>query len=145
MAGFDVNLTITGLQEAQAEALRIQAALEPDGAMGQAVKYVTLGLHRYAVAYTHIGQYIQSATGSWYYHIPGRGGGSLRAAHRPEVNGLRGEVFIDPSVRNPLTGRAPAEYGVYEFARGGEHDAYGRAVEENADALVDTAIGRFLR
>jgi hypothetical protein len=145
MAGFDVKLTITGLQQAQAEALRIAAALEPNGAVGQAVKYVTLGLHRYAVAYTHIGQYVQSKSGSWYYHIPGRGGGSLRASHRVDIGGDRGEVFIDPGARNPLTGRAPAEYGVYEFARGGEHDAYTRAVEGHADQLVDAAMARYLR
>lgn len=145
MAGFDVKLTITGLQEAQREALKIQAQLQPDGAAGDIVKYVTLGLHRYAVTYTHIGQYIQSKSGSWYYHVPGRGGGSLRAAHRPMVSGLRGEVSIDESARNPLTGRAPAEYGAYEFARGGEHDAYGRAVEGHAQDLLDAAVARYLR
>lgn len=121
---FDVNLTITGLQEAQNANARLIAMMEPDGAAGEATRYVTVGLERLAIAATHVDT------------------GSLRASHRSEVLGLFGRVFLDPNATNPRTGQLTSEYGVYEHERGGEHAFYDIAIE-GADALIDQATALF--
>lgn len=126
--------------------VRLISQAEARSEMARAVKDLTIGLHRYAVAYTHVGQYRQSRTGTWYYtRSGGVGGGSLRASHRMAFvdapDGPEGRIYIDPSSINPRTGRRPAEYGVYEHARGGDHAFYDRALT-HADALAGNAMGR---
>ena len=67
---FDVNTTLTGLQEMQAANLRRIALLQPDGALGRLVRDVTVELHRYAVGITHVGQAgrpLPSSTGQLEY------------------------------------------------------------------------------
>lgn len=146
---FDVNTTLTGLQEMQAANLRRIALLQPDGALGRLVRDVTVELHRYAVGITHVGQYRKTSKGTYTYSRNGGiGGGALRASHRVEASGLRGRVFIDEGAVNPLTRARPAEYGLYENRRGGEHAFYTRTVAEiwpqasaqyGAEFLVDFA------
>jgi hypothetical protein len=126
---FDIKLTITGIQEAQAANNRAIAALRPDGAFGRAVQYGTAAAHRYAVAVTHVDT------------------GTLRASHRMEVNGLRGRVYIDPSATNPRSGGRAAVYGPYEHDRGGEHafyqvvyDQYGRGIEQQMGDMVNLEL-----
>jgi len=121
---FNVKLTITGIQEAQRDNLRMIAALEPAGAAGAAVQVALIKLHRYAVSVTHVDT------------------GSLRASHRMEVapSGLRGAVFIDPSAVNPRSKVPPAEYGVYEHARGGAHAFYDRAYNALGGNVLDQAV-----
>ena len=129
MAGFDINLTITGLQEAQAKNVRQIAALKPTGALGRAVQYGTVEAQRYAVINTHVGKYKSGKTGSWV------GGGTLRASHRMQVDGVRGRVYIDPSATNPRTGQRAAEYGPYEHDRGGTHAFYQLVIDEQGGAI----------
>ncbi len=127
MAGFDVNLTITGIQEAQRANLEAIAALKPQGPFGRAVIYATTAAHRYAVAITHVDT------------------GSLRASHRIEVKGLRGRIYIDPSSVNPRGRARPAEYGVYEHARGGSHAFYQRVVDERGREIAEGAMRELMR
>ena len=90
------------------------AAMKPTGALGKAVKYGTIRLHRYAVAITHVWKYL---------------GGGLRASHRMAVEGASAKIYIDPSSVNPR-GQKPSVYGPYEHARGGTHAFYARTVKE---------------
>jgi len=109
---FDVRLTITGVQQAQAANLRWVAALRPTGALGEAVRTGTTMAHRYAVIVTHVDT------------------GTLRASHRVAVTGLRGRVYIAPDAVNPRSGRRAAVYGPFEHGRGGDHAFYRRVVDE---------------
>lgn len=102
---------IQGIQDAN---LRRIAALQPSGAMGEAIKYGVIRLHRYAVAITHV----------WWYK-----GGGLQTSHRMAVEGMSAKIYIDPSSLN-LRGQRPSEYGPYEHARGGTHAFYKRTVAE---------------
>jgi hypothetical protein len=114
--------TIEGLQEIQKRNLKRIAAMKPGGAAEEAVRDAVVALHRYAVTITHVGKYMRGGNVV--------GGGSLRASHRMDVEGLEGKVYIDPGARNPLSKTKPREYGVYENARGGEHAFYDRTVDE---------------
>lgn len=131
MSGLDLNATLRGLQEAQDQNLRQIAALQPSGALGQAIREATAQLHRYAVAITHV----------WRIK-----GGGLRASHRMEVlgGGLGGRIYIDPAAVNPR-GQRPAEYGIYEHARGGEHAFYERAINERGEQIGDAAVRFVMR
>ena len=108
------NVTITGIQQAQRANLKHIAAMKPVGAFGRAIQYTTIAAHRYTVSITHV----------WW----DRGGG-LRASHRMRINGLRGEIYIDPSSVNPR-GQRPSIYGPAEHARGGTHAFYARTEYE---------------
>jgi len=148
MPKYQPGLSIQGIQEAQAATPPAIAALQPSGALGAAVKYATLAAHRYTVAVTHVGK----------YRVPKRilksgkrskaktryvGGGALRASHRAEVHGLTGTIYIDPNTINPRRphGARPAEYGIYEHARGKGHDFYARVEREYGEKIVATARG----
>ena len=117
---FDVNLTITGLQEAMDLNLRAIAALQPQGALGRAVQVGTTMAHRAAVAITHVDT------------------GALRASHRMEVKSTRGRIYIDPSARNPRSGQLTAVYGFFEHERGGSHAFYDRVEREFGREILDT-------
>ena len=41
----------------------------------------------------------------------------------------RGELFLDPSVRNPKSKTPPSEYGFYENRRGGSHNFMDRTYD----------------
>jgi hypothetical protein len=113
---------IKGLEAAQAAAVRAAAAVQPDGALGEAVRYATLAAHRYAVAHTVVD------TGSW------------RASHRPEVRGAQGRIFIDPSAINPKSNTPPSVYGPeLELRRGGRYAAYKTTVNEAGPQIVNDA------
>lgn len=116
-----VQLTIRGIQEVQAANNRMIAALKPRGALGRAVQYGTMRVHRHAVAITHVDT------------------GALRASHRMrmEQRGLRGVVYLDRASRNPRSNARPYQYGVYEHDRGGTHAFYERTVEEAGPRILD--------
>lgn len=114
-----IDVTIRGLQEVQAAALRAIAALTPTGAFGRAVRYVTAAAHRWATANTVVD------TGSW------------RASHRPMVQGLTGRIFLDPAAINPKSQSHPAVYGpALELTRGGRYAVYARTVNEAGPQLL---------
>jgi len=118
--GLGLKIGIRGIQEAQAAMLRAVAALDPQGAFGQAVVWATTQLHRYATYITHVQT------------------GALRASHRMRFNfdsvSARGEIYIDPGSVNPL-GAKPATYGVTEHGRGGSHAFYQRTYEEHGGQI----------
>ena len=87
---FDVRLSITGLQEAQAANNRAIAAVRPSGGLGRAVQYGTVSAHRYALGYTHVDT------------------GALKSSHRMELSDTRGRVYIDPGARNARSGQRTA-------------------------------------
>lgn len=105
----DVDLTIRGLQEAQAANNRRIAEMQPTGALGAVVRNLTVFTHRQALIVSHIDT------------------GALRASHRMEVTGVRGQVFIDPRAVNPRSRVSVSEYAKFEHDRGGGHAFYRRA------------------
>lgn len=140
-----LKATIRGLQEAQAKNAEMIGALQPKGALGEAVKYAVFDLHRHEVTLMHVGRYKQSARGTYYYsRTGGVGGGAMRAALRMDFTDggdtARGRTFIDPDAVNPLTKRKPVEYSVYENRRGGEHAFQDRTVRERWPTTQRTAL-----
>jgi len=122
----ETGLSMTGLQEAQADNLKRLAALKPSGELGEGIKEATLAAHRYAVQITHVWPIL---------------GGGLRASHRVEMKGLIGRVYIDPSAVNPR-GQMPSVYGFYENRRGGSHAFYDRTVDEYGGRASEIVIAR---
>lgn len=112
MPGFDIRVTISGLQQMQSRNDRRIARLRSNSDLGRAIQGATAEAHRYAVAVTHVDT------------------GSLRASHRMEVNGLHGRVYLAPEAINPRSRQKTAVYGYYEHERGGEHAFYERTVNE---------------
>jgi hypothetical protein len=111
--------SLEGIQEVQQRNLRRIANMKPEGVAGQAVRDAAIALHRHAVSITHVGKYV--------------GGGALKNSHRMDVNGLESIIYIDPKSVSPRRGKRkykPAEYGVYEHERGGEHAFYDRTIDE---------------
>lgn len=117
-----MSLTIRGLQRAQAMQQRAYAALQPSGALGQAIQYITAHALRYVISITHVDT------------------GALRASHRMLVGPARGSIYLSPVGANPRTGQRPAEYGVYEHARGGEHAFYDRTSAEVGEKLLKQGV-----
>ena len=120
MARFTTH--IRGIERLQSAAERGVEALKPAGAFGEAVRYTTLATHRYAVPLTPVD------TGAW------------RASHRPEVGGLTGRIFIDPSATNPESDGRPVDYGAeLELTRGGRYAVYKRTVDEAGPGILREA------
>lgn len=118
----DVNVTIQGIQEAQQANLRAISQLSPEGRGGRAVFYLISDLWVYAVRITH------------------RDTSALALSHRMKVKGNRGEIYIDPASRNPKSQTPPAEYGVYEHSRGGDHAFYDRTIGERGSDSLERAL-----
>jgi hypothetical protein len=60
-----------------------------------------------------------------------------------EVDGTEGKIYIDPGSVSPRRTKRkyrPAEYGIYENARGGEHAFYDRTVEEIGEQVKARAV-----
>lgn len=113
--------SIQGIQETQQANLRQVAAMQPSGRFGEMIRQATLAAQRYAVMITHVDT------------------GTLRASHRVEVMGLRGQIYIDPVSISPKGGR-PAVYGVAEHNRGGSHAFYARTESEAGERIAQSAI-----
>lgn len=117
-----MKVSISGLQAVQSAMLRAIAAMQASGALGEAVRHVVAGVHRYAVQNTVVD------TGSW------------RASHRMQISGLRGRVDIDPSAQNPVRGGYPAVYGaVLERRKGGRYAVYRNTFEQAGPELLRQA------
>jgi len=115
---FNVNLTITGIQQAQAANNRLVAAVRPTGAAGRAVKYGTIEANRVAQILTHVDT------------------GALRASHRIQYAGLQGRVFLDPSATNPRSHALTSVYGPIEEQRGSTHAFYKRTIDEHGQRIL---------
>lgn len=115
--------SIKGVQAAQAANNQMIAAMQVDGALGEAVRFVTAGAHRFAVQHTVVD------TGAW------------RASHRMTISGLSGRISLDQAAVNPRGGR-PAVYGaILEATRGGRYAVYKRTFEDaGPDLLVQAAL-----
>lgn len=126
MTAIDLKTTITGLQQAQAANIKLIGELKPSGAFGRAIQYATVQAHRGAVTRTHVDT------------------GATRGAHRMTVDGLHGEIYLDPSARNPRSKEQVGMYGFYEHERGGAHAFYERTVAEQG-ATIGRAAVRLLK
>ena len=90
--------------------------IQPEGAYGKAIKRMTVMGHAYSMRVTHVDT------------------GATKSAHRMELSRLEGSIFLDPYARRG-DGKAPAQYGPYEEARGGGHAFYNRTVREQGDQI----------
>jgi hypothetical protein len=117
-----MKTTIQGLIEAQEANIRAIRAMQPDGALGQAIKQGTQRAHAYAAQITH-----KDTT-------------ALARSHRMEVVETRGRVYIDKSARNPRTGDRTADYGPVEHRRGGSHAFYERTEKEAGPRIAADGI-----
>lgn len=115
------RVTIEGLQKAQQQNQRRIAALKPTGVFGEAIRYATAELQRFAIAATHVDT------------------GALKSSHMMEVDGLRGRIFLSPGAVNPQ-GQRPAVYGVYEHDRGGSHAFYELTVADHGQQVTSRAV-----
>jgi hypothetical protein len=122
-----MKVTITGIQEAQRANEYNIAQLKPSGALGRMVQYGTIMAHRYAVSITHVDT------------------GALRASHRMDVQGSRGEIYLDQSAINPRGNTPTARYGPVEHARGGSHAFYERTEREAGLSIAQQAGVAFTR
>lgn len=112
---------IKGLQEAQAACLQLLAAMQPSGALGRAVQLGLATASRLAITGT------PTDTGSW------------RASHRVALQGLRGEVFVDPSARNSKNNALVRIYSAALARRkGGRYDVY-RTVYQQQGTIAQAA------
>jgi hypothetical protein len=116
------NITIEGLQQAQAANARLITAIKPTNGLGRAVLFLTTAVNRDLLAFTHVVT------------------GALRAAHRMQiVSPLHSKLYIDPAARNPVSGSYPAIYGVIENARGGSH-AFAEIAVNRANLHMSEAV-----
>lgn len=70
--------------------------------------------------------------------------GSLQSAYRLTAQDKGHVVHIDPGAENPTSQTKPAEYGVYEHARGGDHAFYGLVYENDRDAIADRGVAAII-
>jgi len=122
----DIKLELKGIKEAQQRNVKMIRALQPQSAFGRLVRDVLENLFRFLRTVVHVRT------------------GSLKAAQRMQwQGGLRGEIFTDPMVTNPVSGQRPAIYGVFENARGGDHAFIDRTVQA-APGMVQRGVRDFL-
>jgi hypothetical protein len=115
-----INARLENAQRMQDMVVQAVEALNARG-VAERVKGTTLRLHRYAVRVTH-----KDTT-------------ALSRSHIPRVQGLHGEIYINPAARNPKRGR-PAVYGPYEHRRGGAHAFYDRTVREHGEVSANAEL-----
>jgi hypothetical protein len=120
-----LNVTITGLQQAQEANLYNIAQMRPSGAFGRMIQNVTTMAQRYAVSITHVDT------------------GALKASHRIDLRGTHGIIYLDPAANNPVSGARTAIYGPVEHARGGSHAFYYRTEKEAGLEIVTQATKIF--
>lgn len=121
------DLSIAGIQEAQDLNLRIIAAFKPKGEASKVVKSMTIEAHRYLVAQTHVDT------------------GAYRASHRIKLTDVRGEITPDAGAINPKSGKLVTAYAEVEEARGGEHAAYQRTIDEVGGRIAEGGVWALLR
>lgn len=119
------NITIQGMQEAQAANLKIIAALSPKGAVGIATQEMTIRAFRWVVTMTHVKS------------------GALKSSRRMDVQELKGIIYTE-SGRNPK-GQNPRGYDVPEQARGGSHQTYVNFMANQAHIIGRLGVVTMLR
>lgn len=114
---------VAEMQEAQAAMKRAIQATEPKGELGKVVKEATIELHAYVREIVHV----------WT--------GTLKASQYMRfIGNATGEIYTNPNNRNPINRQSPANYNFYEFGKGGDHDTYGRAIDERGPAIANKAM-----
>ena len=130
------NLSIKGLQEAQQRNLRRIAALQPDGALGEAVQFGAAEAHR-----------------RLNYHTP-FDTGALRASRRVSFDARvpRAQIFTSRNARNRKSNTPPAEYdailhtrGFRPGRRGGILASFPYTVSTDGQRIARGMIGIILR
>jgi hypothetical protein len=125
----EARITVENLTEIQERMANRIAALQSGGALQGSVQEMILAAHKYSVSITHIGQYKRGGQSIK--------GGFLRASQliRMENGGLRGVVYINPEAMNTIQKKRPADYGVFEHRRGGDHAFFERTRKEALPAI----------
>ena len=95
-----IDLSIRGSQKIQQANLQMIRAMKSGGALGRAIRYAGLAMHRHVIP----------STPHEY--------GALRAAHRIEYKSLQARIYIDPSATAPRRKERPAVYGAILHGHG---------------------------
>lgn len=129
-----LDLSIKGLQKAQQANLQMIRAMKPSGALGRAIQYAGLAMHRHVIP----------STPHEY--------GALRAAHRVENKPLQARIYIDPGARAPRSKERPAVYGARLHGHGlipgltsGIRAFYAYSVQTYGGKVAQGAIREFKR
>lgn len=123
--------TQTDAAQVAAALARFGEALNPTPA-SQGIQAGLMAMAQPALAYASAVTHRDTDTLSRSYLIDqGQGSGGAYAS-----------IYIDPSIQNPR-GQSPAVYGPMEFARGGDHDAFGRAFQK-AEEFVREGVALIL-
>ena len=109
-------------------------AMKPGGALGRAIQYAGLAMHRHVVP----------STPHEY--------GALRAAHRIENKPLQARIYIDPGATAPRRKERPAVYGARLHGHGmipglrsGIRAFYAYSVQTYGAKVAKGAIREFKR
>lgn len=121
------GLRIDGIEAVEKALEDARKAASEAGDLGGAVHVAARQASAYAVQISHV----------WT--------GALRESHSIDQKGARAVIYPNPAVINPISRTSPAEYGVYEHARGGGHAFYARTVSERGQAIADAAFAYLRR
>jgi len=118
-----ISAEVAGMEAAQSAMVRAVKATETKGELGKVIRDATVELHAYARLVTD------------------KDTGTLAASHYMRFTGnATGEIYINPSARNPRSKTPPSEYGLYESNRGGRHAFYQRTITERGPSVMDAGI-----
>lgn len=121
-----IRWNLKGLQQLQAQNMRLIEALKPSGSAGSVHKEMSLRAFRWVVTATHVDT------------------GTLRASRNLGINGLQSVIFSQDGI-NPKNKQNPRVYDFHEQARGGSHATYPRFLLEQAYPLGRWAIVEMIR
>lgn len=129
-----IDMSIRGIQKVQQANLQMIRAMKPSGALGRAIQYAGLAMHRHVVP----------STPHEY--------GALRAAHQVENKPLQARIYIDPGARAPRRNARPAVYGARLHGHGmipglrsGIRAFYAYSVQTYGAKVAKGAIREFKR
>ena len=112
---------VKGYEQLQAANRALIAAMQPGGALGQAIVYGTQKMQEGVASRAH------------------RDTGTYAASQTARVQGLVGHVYTAAN-RNPKGGALASVYGPIEEARGGSHAAYATTVKSDAPSVMAEAV-----
>jgi hypothetical protein len=127
------RMQVRGIQKIQRANMQLLETANPRGGLGVAVKEATQMLQRYATVITHR---VTGTLAASHLADFGSGGVFTTFTNIPVKSRAIGRIYINPNVRNPISGEKPSIYGIVEHEKGGSHAFYKRTYEERGPAAL---------